>query len=117
MPRIITLPTFTDKRGNLTAFDPSNSDLPFIPKRVFWIYDVPSNTERANHAHEICEQVIIPLSGVFVIEIDNENRYYLRTHTGLYIETRHKIRLYDFSEDAICLVLCSEYYDESEVVG
>jgi len=102
MPRIITLPTFTDKRGNLTAYDPGNSDLPFIPKRVFWIWGVTKEQERANHAHEICEQVIIPLSGGFVIEIDDENRYYLKGHTGLYVETGHKINLYDFSEDAIC---------------
>ncbi len=117
MPRIITLPTFTDKRGNLTAYDPGNSDLPFIPKRVFWIYDVPSNTERANHAHEICEQIIIPLSGEFTTEIDDRYVYYLKCHSGLYVETGHKIKLYDFSKDAICLVLCSEYYDENEVVA
>ncbi len=116
MPRIINLPTFTDERGNLTAYDPGNSDLPFIPKRVFWIYDVPSDKERANHAHEICEQIIIPLSGKFVIEIDDVHSFYVEYHTGLYVETGHKIRLYDFSEDAICLVLCSEYYDEKEVV-
>lgn len=117
MPRIINLPTFTDERGNLTVYDPApyNLHLPFVPKRVFWIWGVPKGQERANHAHEICEQIIIPLAGAFITEIDDDNRYYLKAHTGLYVETGHKIRLYAFSEGAVCLVLCSEHYDESEI--
>lgn len=118
MPRLIRLPTFTDQRGSLATYDPGNQlDLPFIPKRVFWIYDVPAHQERANHAHEICEQVIIPLRGEFVIEVDDINTYYLKNHTGLYIETERKIRLYDFSDNAICLVLASEGYDSKEAMS
>lgn len=115
MPKLLNLPTFIDERGSLTVYDPGNrEDLPFEPKRVFWIYHVPKGQERANHAHEICEQVIIPLRGGFVIEIDDE-RYYIRAHTGLYVEAGCKIRLYAFSENAICLVLCSESYDPNEI--
>lgn len=114
MPRIINLPTYTDKRGNLTVYD---TELPFIPKRIFWIWGVPKGQERANHAHEICEQIIIPLAGEFVIEVDDGNKYYLKCHTGLHVETGRKIRLYDFSEDAICLVLASETYDEKEAMS
>ena len=117
MPRIISLPAFTDKRGNLPVYDPGNSDLPFVPKRVFWIWGVPGETERANHAHEICEQIIIPLAGAVTIQIDDKNIYRPKVSTGLYVETGHKIRLYSFSEDAICLVMCSEFYDESEIVS
>jgi hypothetical protein len=117
MPQILNFPNFIDERGNLTVYDPGNSDLPFIPKRVFWIWGVPEGQERANHAHEMCEQIIIPLAGGFVIEIDDNDRYYLKAHAGLYVEAGHKIRLYSFSKGAICLVLCSEYYDEGEVVG
>lgn len=117
MPRVINFPNFIDERGHLTVYDPGNrGDLPFVPKRVFWIWGVPKQQERANHAHEVCEQIIIPLAGGFVIEVDDENRYYLKAHTGLYVETEHKIRLYSFSKGAICLVLCSEFYDESEIV-
>lgn len=114
MPEIIHLPTFQDTRGNLTVYDPgSRPDLPFIPKRVFWIYNVPQGEERANHAHEICEQVIIPLRGGVGIQID-DNQYYLKSHTGLYIEAGHRIRLFNFTNGAICLVLCSEYYDPND---
>lgn len=116
MPKLINLPTFTDERGNLTVYDPGNLELPFTPKRVFWIWGVPQGQERANHAHEICEQIIIPLAGAFVILTDDDSWYYLKAHTGLYIEAGQKIRLYGFSEGAICLVLCSEYYDASKVI-
>jgi len=116
MPRLINLPTFSDERGHLTVYDPGNNNLPFIPKRVFYIWGVLKGQERANHTHEICEQIIIPLAGAFIIEIDDENRYYLKAHSGLYVEAGHKIRLYGFSEGAICLVLASEYYDESKIV-
>lgn len=117
MPRLIHLPHFQDERGVLTVYDPGNrTDLPFIPKRVFWIWNVPQHQERANHTHEICKQVIIPLCGRFVIEIDENTRYYLKNHQGLYVEAGEKIRLYSFSKGAIALVLCSEYYDEDEVI-
>ena len=115
MPRLLHFPHFGDDRGWLVTYDPANNlHLPFEPKRVFWIYNVPKGKERANHAHETCSQIIIPLNGGFVIEID-DNRYYLQHNTGLLVEPGYMIRLYAFSEDAICLVLCDEAYDESEI--
>lgn len=121
MPKLIHFPHFADDRGWLVTYDPANNPhLPFEPKRVFWIRNVPKGKERANHAHETCSQIIIPLNGGFVIEIDATdehfgNRYYLKHNTGLLVEPGHMIRLYAFSEDAICLVLCDEAYDASEI--
>ena len=115
MPRPIDLSSFHDKRGWLTVYDPANQDLPFIPKRVFWIWGVPKGAERANHSHETCSQIIIPIYGNFIIEINNEKRYYLKGHSGLLVEPGHKIRLYGFSENAIALVLCDEEYNRERI--
>lgn len=39
-PRIIQLPKFLDKRGNLSFVEQMNQ-IPFVIRRVYWIYDVP----------------------------------------------------------------------------
>ena len=39
-PQLIQLPKFLDERGNLSFFENENQ-IPFIIRRVHWIYDVP----------------------------------------------------------------------------
>lgn len=106
---MVKLPTFRDTRGNLTVWD---KDVPFIPKRVFWIYDVPAGFERGKHSHERCEQVIFAVHGSFMV---NDRRLY-NPALGLHIPTGVEVRLWDFSPGAVALVLCSEHYDPDEVV-
>lgn len=106
--RLIKLPVFNDKRGSLTVWD---RDVPFVPKRVFWIYNVPEGQNRANHGHKECEQAIFAVRGSFMV---NDTRLY-NTSYGLYIPVGEFIKLWDFTPNAICLVLCSEYYDQNDI--
>jgi hypothetical protein len=99
-----TLPTFEDQRGILTVWD---RDVPFTPKRVFWIYDVPEGYTRAAHPTS-CDQAIFAVAGEFAVNghlLDDPAQ-------GLYIPTGIFITLHDFSLDAVALVLCSEHYDK-----
>lgn len=99
-----TLPTFEDHRGVLTVWD---RDVPFVVRRVFWIYDVPLSGTRAAHPAS-CDQAIFCLAGKFAVNghlLDNPAQ-------GLYIPTGIFITLHDFSLDAVALVLCSEPYDK-----
>jgi len=43
--KIINLPKILDARGNL-SFVENNNQIPFVIKRIYWIYDVPGGTER-----------------------------------------------------------------------
>lgn len=103
----------TDSRGTLGVID--DRDIPFEIKRVFWITDVPPGAVQGNHSHRKCEQVIICLSGCFVAQLNDEIYRLTGDSDALYVPANTHIALSDFSSDAVCLVLCSEYYDASDV--
>lgn len=114
---LITLPQIKDMRGNLTYIE-NNNNLPFRIQRVYYLYGMPTNTERGGHAHRQLHQLIVPLSGGFDIQLDDG------THTktltlnhpfiGLYICPMIWRIIYNFTPDSICLVLASELYDEND---
>jgi hypothetical protein len=112
---LIKLPKIYDARGNL-SFIESHKHIPFMIKRVFYLYDVPAGESRAGHALRECQQFIIAVSGSFDVIVDdgrNKFRYILnRPYIGLYIPALCWRELEDFSSGSVCLVLASEPYDE-----
>ena len=115
--RIISLPKITDYRGNLT-FVEGSKHIPFEIKRVYYLYDVPTEADRGGHGHRNLQQLIIPLGGSFKFILDDgktRKSYVLKKPwEGLYISPMIWRELSDFSSNAICLVLASEYYDEDD---
>ena len=67
---VLNLPEVRDSRGNL-AFIESGINIPFEIKRVYFLYDIPSNAVRGGHAHRKLEQLIVSLSGSFNIRLDD----------------------------------------------
>lgn len=106
----MNLPTFKDERGKLTVIE----DCPFEIKRVFWIYGVPEGKERARHSHDLCEQILICVNGSVIVEIDEIIMVLNSSDKSLYIPTYTMISLYNFSPDAVLLVLASEVYDKND---
>ena len=90
--------------------------MPFEPKRVFWIFSVPADVKRANHSHRDCEQAIFCLRGSFIVKVGKEEHQLWSPKEGLYIPANNHIVLSDFSENAVCLVLASEHYNEDEII-
>lgn len=116
---IINLPKIFDPRGNLTAAE-GGSNVPFNVARVYWVYDVPSGECRGGHAHKHCRELIIAVSGSFSVTIDNgkEKETYHLNHPwqGLLIETEVWRTLDDFSSGAVCLVLASDPFEETDYI-
>ena len=116
---LITLPKIFDPRGNLTVAE-SMKQVPFDVRRVYWTYDVPAGESRGGHAHKQCREVIIAVSGSFTVTLDNgnEKQSFHLNHPwqGLLVETGIWRTLDDFSSGAVCLVLASELYDESDYI-
>lgn len=114
---IIELPKISDPRGNLTFIE-NNGALPFEVKRIFYLYDIPAQARRADHALKRCIQLLIAISGSFDILLDDgikQQKYILnQPHYGLYIQPLTWIRLENFANNATCLVLASEPYNEQD---
>lgn len=116
---LIDIPTHGDVEGLLGVLE-SNSSVPFEIKRVYFIYGVPSETSRGSHGHRNLQQLIIPLSGSFDVVLHDglvEKKFPLASpKKGLLLQPGLWRNLINFSSDAVCLVLASEHYDESDYI-
>lgn len=117
--RIIDLPRHFDPNGKLTEVE-NTPAFPFNIKRVFYLYDVPADSQRGGHSHYQAQEIIVALSGCFDVEIDDghrKKRYRLdRPYKGLYIKNGIWRNLDNFSAGAVCLVLTDQKYDENDYV-
>ncbi len=115
--RIIDLPKIAEPRGNLT-FAEGSRHVPFDIRRVYYLYDVPGGASRGGHAHRRLQQFIIAASGSFDVVVDDgverQSFFLNRSYYGLYIPTMVWRELQNFSSGSVCLVLASEFYDESD---
>ena len=117
--KLIKLNKIVDPRGNITFLEEKNH-VPFDISRVYYLYDTPSGAERGGHAHYDLEQLIIAVSGSFDVIIDDgfnsERVTLLRPDEGLLISSMIWRELKNFSGGAVCLVLASNLYSESDYI-
>ncbi len=115
--RIIDLPRITDPRGNLTFLE-GGVHVPFQIARVYYLYDVPGGESRGGHAHRNLEQLVIAMSGSFDVVVDDGARRKTftlnRSYVGLYMSSMIWRELVNFSSGAVCAVMASQRYDESD---
>lgn len=107
-----------DGRGNLSVIE--KNLLPFVIKRVYYLYDVPSSSTRGGHAHKQLQQFLIALSGSFDVVLDNGNGRRIftlnRPDRGLLIPNGIWRELENFSSGAVCLSLVSAEYNEHDYI-
>lgn len=108
-----------DERGQLVALE-EMKDIPFHVKRVYYMYDTGEGVRRGYHAHHNLQQILIAIHGTCKIHLDDGKEtaeVLLDTpFEGLYIANNMWREMYDFSSDAVLMVLASEYYDEADYV-
>lgn len=116
---IIDVPTFGGDLGSLGVLE-SNLSTPFQIKRVYFIHHVPDGVSRGAHGHKRLEQLIVPLSGSFEVSLDNgfiKKSFKLdNPRKGLHLQPGLWRNLSNFSEGAVCLVLASELFEESDYI-
>ncbi len=105
--------------GNLTVVE-NNSNFPFDIKRVFYLYDIAGGESRGAHSHKECHQFLIAASGSFEVSLDDgkfKRQVFLnRPDIGLHIPPGIWASEFNFSSGAICLVLASNHYSESDYI-
>ena len=84
------------------------------------MYDTVSGVVRGKHAHKKLEQILICIHGSCKIRLDNGIEKKVvnleKPYEGLYISNDMWREMYDFSDDAVLMVLASELYDENDYI-
>lgn len=118
--RMLEFPQHGDERGHLVVVE-GETDIPFIVKRVFYMYGSDKDVVRGQHANRQTEFVLINVAGQSKVRVKdglgNEAVFSLnRPHTGIYLPKMVWKDMFDFSPDSILLVLASEHYDGAEYI-
>lgn len=108
-----------DERGQLVALE-EGVDIPFKIKRVYYMYDTGEGIHRGYHAHKSLEQILVCVHGSCKVLLDNGREKKIvpleRPYEGLYVANSMWREMYDFSPDAVLLVLASKLYDEKDYI-
>jgi hypothetical protein len=111
--RRISLVRKDDARGSLLPFD--FASLPFLPRRLFVVHDVPPGTVRGGHAHKRARQLLVCLFGRIDVELRDGGRTEMlildSADSGLLIEAGVWSAQTYVAPGSMLLVLASEPYD------
>jgi dTDP-4-dehydrorhamnose 3,5-epimerase-like enzyme len=114
-----SLTGFSDHRGNLTVGQ-TPEGLPFRVERFFVVSNVPPGEPRGIHAHRNCQQFLVCVSGSVKAMFDDGTSREVVTlnqpNLGLHMPPLTWGTQYDFSSDAVLLVLASDRYDENDYI-
>jgi dTDP-4-dehydrorhamnose 3,5-epimerase-like enzyme/SAM-dependent methyltransferase len=116
---IYDLPLIRDMRGSL-SFAEYGRLLPFIPKRYFVVFDVPSRDTRGEHAHRTLHQFLVCVKGSCSIVVDDgkhkEEILLDSPMRGIHVPPMVWCTQYKYSPDAVLLVLASDVYDADDYI-
>jgi oxalate decarboxylase/phosphoglucose isomerase-like protein (cupin superfamily) len=116
----IEIPKIPDPRGNLSFFE-NESQIPFIIRRTYLIYDVPGGEIRGGHAFRQQHEFIVALSGSFdvvVKDASGDARVFQlnRSYNGLYVPNMLWRHMENFSTNAVCLVVTSTDFNPDDYI-
>ena len=84
------------------------------------MYDTGKGVRRGYHAHMSLEQILICIHGSCKILLDNGQEKKVvpleKPYEGLYISNNIWREMFDFSPDAVLLVLASDFYNEEDYI-
>jgi hypothetical protein len=116
MAYLVDLSTYTDSRGNLTVIE---REIPFSIARIFYIYGV-DDSKRGGHRHHKTQQAAICIQGKCTIYNNDglkEEVFQLDSPSKcLLINPEDWHTMYDFSKDAILMVLASEKFNKEDYI-
>lgn len=117
--KIIDVPVFVDERGALCVME-EGASLPFRPRRVFCIQNVPANEERGHHANINTKFLIVAVRGSVLIHA--EDRYGVKDFVldsptkGLFLDAMTWKVMKDFSSDAMLLLIADTKYAKADYI-
>lgn len=119
MAHLVPFKEFLDPRGKLVVGQ-FPKELPFEVKRFFIVSGVPSGDVRGIHAHKHCHQLLVCVAGSLRALVDDgfeQNIYDLDSSSqGLYMPPLTWGSQFDYSPDAVLLVLASDFFDQDDYI-
>lgn len=114
----ISLRRVDDLRGALTICE--YTELPFLPKRVFFVSDVAPGLFRGAHAHKTCSQFLLCVQGSLTCLLDDGHERLSvminRSDVGLHIPPLVWGTQYLFSQNSVLAVFASEPYSRDDYI-
>lgn len=112
---MISLPTHTDARGDLTVIEKC---LPFDVKRIYYIYN--STIQRGGHRHKETMQALICVSGAVDIYVHNGDYEHTITLDSprqcLIIKPEDWHTMQNQTQATVLLVLASHHYNQEDYI-
>lgn len=117
--KLLSFPCHQDNHGCLVPVE-TYQDIPFGVKRIYYIYGVDADARRGFHSHKDLEQALICIHGSVTIQVktpyQSEDVILNNPTKALYIGPMVWREMYNFSPDAVLLVLASEHYTPSDYI-
>ncbi len=117
---VVALPQFAEPGRGALAVAECGETVPFAIARAFYLYDLPADAVRGEHAHRETHQFVICLAGSIEATLwDREGkRSIVLEHpaTGLYVRPMTWLRLVNQSPATVCLVLASDAYNDGDYI-
>ncbi len=116
MAKLLHLQTISSEKGNLTVFE---KILHEGIKRIFYIYNA-QNQVRGGHRHKLANNALTCVSGSCKVYVDNgvftETIILDSPDKCLLLEPQDWHEMYDFSDDAVLLVLSDRFYEKEDYI-
>jgi UDP-2-acetamido-3-amino-2,3-dideoxy-glucuronate N-acetyltransferase len=108
-----------DLRGSLVSGE-LERHIPFTPQRFFSVMHVPSKDVRGAHAHRVCAQFLVCLTGSVAVVLDDgrvrEEVVLGDPQLGLHVPPLVWSVQYRYTRDAVLLVLASHPYEPQDYI-
>lgn len=117
--RLMDVPHHTDARGEL-CFLEAERTVPFPIKRIYYMHGTTQGTNRGGHAHKDPEYLFIAIAGSFTLKLTDTvvtQEFTLNTpNQAVYVPQGVWRDVINMSPDAVCMVLCSAYYEAEDYI-
>ncbi len=115
--KLVQIPSISDDRGSI-SFVELGQLLPFVVKRVYWLYD--TKKDRGAHAHKELQQFIFCAHGCveFILDDGKQRQSVIldSPNKGLCITKPLWRELTNFQNNPQVVVLVSDIYDERDYI-
>ena len=117
--QLIKIERHPHRQGTLTVAQ-NTGELPFDIRRIYYIYDIPAESERGGHAHVEQESLVMAVGGSFDVTVsdgvDTKKITLNRPYEGLYIPAGIWRQIDNFSSGSVVLVLASTDFSEGDYI-